>query len=217
MVVRGCQRCFLKQSVIQGDHFHQKHYGWFRILAEDCLPPPLSLIIPSEWRNIPARTPNFLQAAYLTRLPPPFYATTDPELLMKSITEEIKTWQLSGDFPSQATEFSYWVSSNLPMPVTVRLQLLGAASTTHRLRACLMMLRGFNRLLCTGIVHLVIMEVLSSIDPCSHHLCEIFARVHSVKAQMNALPDLNALPEINALGVRKFEKYWGVDKRSESR
>lgn len=151
MVVRGCQRCFLKQLVIQGDQMHQKRYGWFRILPEHGMPSPLRLMMPTEWKTaISCLRPNDLDVVFLTPFPPALFATVDTRILMQSIMEEIKTWQLTGDSPTDATDFSYWVASNLPLPAQSRLQLLGAVSTTHRLRACLMMLRAFTHLLCTG-------------------------------------------------------------------
>ncbi|OQV25685.1 putative Protein cereblon [Hypsibius exemplaris] len=147
MIVRGCQRCLLKDFVSRGP-FHRQH-GLFRILPENGLEPPLEIIMPNEWKSAVSLAKRGAQiAANLTPYSPALFATFDVVHLVAELRKEIMALQLKPEMDIDATDFSYWLSTTLPLPAHFRLQLLGAVSTVHRLRSCLMMLRTFNRLNC---------------------------------------------------------------------
>ncbi|XP_055351224.1 protein cereblon-like [Paramacrobiotus metropolitanus] len=148
MIVKGCQRCYLKKSVVEGGAIYQKHYGWFRILPVCTMPNPLAQATPNEWKTALASVNCRSFGAYCTSLMPPVFSTLEVNSLVEAITAEIKTWQMTDGYPQDPLDFSYFVASNLPVSAQTRLQLLGAVSTAHRLRACLKMLRAYNQLDC---------------------------------------------------------------------
>jgi hypothetical protein len=151
MIVRGCQRCLLKEFIPQSHEAQQRRLGLFRILPEKGLDPPLQILMPNEWKSaISLAKQGSLAAAYLTPFSPAIFITLDVDYLVSELKEEITALQIRPENAQNPTEFSYWLSATLPLPAHYRLQLLGAVSVVHRLRSCLIMLRTFNRLDCSG-------------------------------------------------------------------
>lgn len=96
---------------------------------------------------------NKFAAASLTNCPQMVYRQYDTDFLMSCIKRELRSWSQTlniDNVPTSPVEFSYWVTANLPLDDTLKLDMLAMQSAVQRLRLQLSVLQRCTALLCRG-------------------------------------------------------------------
>ncbi|ELT95677.1 hypothetical protein CAPTEDRAFT_173167 [Capitella teleta] len=94
---------------------------------------------------------NKLSSAYATSLPPWVYKQYDADDLMQRLRCELLSWNDHLDLrsiPEDASQFSFWLASNLPLDDGQKLRLLRLHCSVQRLRCELSLMQRCSALCC---------------------------------------------------------------------